>query len=313
MEALFLCLNYFCDMRLMIAFLLIGFSATTSTAQVTDTLGFGEFYSGTPTLYGSPNGGYAFGINGYGDKAKAQSYSDTVSFVLRGALIEFGFVSYNSLDSSSVVRVTVYDNDGYGVTQYGDSDSIAPSSVITFVDVPMFELAVSGTTLEAYFEGDPVVIRSRFSVGIDLTQLSAGDTVGLMSTTDGDAMGATNSWELTSTGTWFTLGQEVYSWGLDVDLAIFPLIDTEDPAGVEDADQNLLNLYPNPASTEIWIDAMVSKSTTVDVFDVFGNKIFVDTFSGTRNRIDITEFSSGVYIAVITINGVSVARKFLKN
>jgi len=50
-------------------------------AQVTDTLGYSDFLTGTQVLYDSPNGGYAFGNNGYGDKAKAQSYYHDQSFV----------------------------------------------------------------------------------------------------------------------------------------------------------------------------------------------------------------------------------------
>ena len=60
--------------RTCLVFLML-FSVICVRAQVTDTLGFDEFYLGTPVLYSSPNGGYAFGNNGYGDKAKAQTYS----------------------------------------------------------------------------------------------------------------------------------------------------------------------------------------------------------------------------------------------
>lgn len=283
-------------------------------AQVTDTLGYASFYSFNDTLYVAPNGGYAFGNNGFGDKAKAQSYYNESPFVLRKVLLDFGAVENNSGDPNSVIRVTVYDNNGFGVTQYGESDSIAPDSVIAFVDIAVSDLVANGNLTEVSFENSTIVIRRRFSVGIDLTYLSAGDTVGLVSTVDGDAMGATNSWELSSSNTWFTVGQQDYSWNLDVDLAIFPMIDTEDPAGIKDAAQVELQIYPNPATDYVYLEGEFSGMgmITVDVFDLAGKRALSNTFSNSRNIIDLTSLPTGMYTVVVSGSTFQTIEKLMK-
>ncbi|MBI1287458.1 MAG: T9SS type A sorting domain-containing protein [Flavobacteriales bacterium] len=285
---------------------------TAVHAQVTDTLGYASFYSFSDTLYDSPNGGYAFGNNGYGDKAKAESYYYESPFVLRKVWLGFGAVQNNSGDANSVVRVTVYDNHGFGVTQYGESDSIAPDSIIAFVDVPVSDLLANGELTEVSFDSDTIVIRDRFSVGIDLTHLSVGDTVGLMSTMDGDAMGATNSWELTAGNTWFTVGQQDYSWGLDVDLAIFPLIDAEDPAGVLNMDRIAMQLYPNPATHQFYIEGIFDGAVAVDVFDLAGKRVLTTTVTNARNIIDIEPLPTGMYAVVVSGDSFRVSKKLLK-
>ncbi|MGB1318643.1 MAG: hypothetical protein ACPG5W_10565, partial [Flavobacteriales bacterium] len=140
-------------------------------AQGTDTLGYADFLLGTPSLYESPNGGYAFGVNGYNDVAKAQSFSNENSFVLTEVLLEFGDVTFESGDSTSSIRVNVYDNYGNGITSLGQADSIAPDSVLAFVDVPVYELSDDGSLTSVDFSSTVLAIFSRFSVGVEFSNL----------------------------------------------------------------------------------------------------------------------------------------------
>jgi len=281
-------------------------------AQVTDTLGYSDFLTGTQVLYDSPNGGYAFGNNGYGDKAKAQSYYHDQSFVLRKVLLLFGDVKFESADSSSVVRVNVYDNYGIGVTSLGQSDSIAPDSVLGFADIPVYQLVAGGSFTEASFANDTIVIRERFSVGVDFTMIALGDTVGLISTTDGDAMGAFNSWELTSNNDWFTVEQPVYSWGLDVSLAIFPVIDAEDPAAIQQFERNLLSIYPNPCVDQLMISNSELKSGEIRIYDVSGRKLKEQSYVPDGRSINVADLPSGMYSITITDGMTQWVSKFVK-
>jgi len=272
----------------------------SSYAQVTDTLGYAEYVLGTETLYSSPNGGYAFGNNGYGDKAKAQTYSDTNSFVLREVLLIFGDVVFESQDSSSMIRVNIYDNYGEGVTSAGVSDSIAPDSVLAFVDVPVYELMDDGSFSQADFSSSDLVIFNRFSVGIDFTLLSIGDTVGLMSTTDGDAGGTLNAWELTANDVWFTVEESAYSWGLDVDLAIFPVIDENDPAGVSEKEELKWSFYPNPSTETVWLSTESRDQWDIVVHDMLGKIVYTDSFFGENKEVNVEGFGNGVFLLSIS-------------
>lgn len=300
-------------MRLSIIFLLAILGANVCWGQVTDTLGFEEFYQGTPILYTSPNGGYAFGNNGYEDKAKAQTYVDSVPFVLRGALLEFGAISFNSADSTSVVRVSIYDNHGFGVTSFGQSDSIAPDSVWSYIDIPLYELVGSGQFVEAYFQ-DTVVIYAgnAFSIGIDMTQMNPMDTVGLMSTSDGDAMGSINAWEYTAGNTWFSVSESAFSWGLDVDLAIFPLIDKQDPAGIDEFGQAGAWLYPNPATDYVSISYDQNIVTLVQVLDSQGKLVLQQVPSEVNGKLDIADWATGIYTVRVVYKEFASVIKLIK-
>ena len=83
-------------------------TASSCIGQVTDTLGYADFISGTETLYESPNGGFAFGNNGYGDRAKAQAFSNNESFVVKEVYLDFGCVEFGSVDSSSSISSIIH-------------------------------------------------------------------------------------------------------------------------------------------------------------------------------------------------------------
>ena len=280
-------------------------------AQVTDTLGYAEFLEGTPFLYQSPNGGYAFGTNGYNDVAKAQTYSHDNSFVLRQVLIEFGDVQFESQDSTSSVRVNVYDNNGFGITSLGQVDSIAPDSVLAFVDIPVYELQDDGSLTEAVFTGSALVISRRFSVGVDFSNVASGDTVGLVSTTDGDT-DTYNAWELTENGDWFTVEQPSYSWGLQVDFAIFPVIDENDPAGVSDKTALNFSVYPNPCSDWLKIRCGTREAFTASVHDLSGKKISDSSLARENEILDVSRLDPGIYLLSIYSESSVATQRFIK-
>jgi hypothetical protein len=268
----------------------------TVCAQVSDTLGYDKFLQGTDTLYSSPNGGYALGNNGYHDWVKAQSYSDTDNVVLRQVLLLFGHVGFQSQDSTSFVRVTVYLNDGVGVTSVGVSDSVAPDSIIAFVDLPVYQLVDNGDFSIADFTNQTIVLRSRFSVGVDLRYLAVGDTVGLLSTTDGDAGGTFSAWELASSNNWFTVENPVYSWGLDVDLAIFPTVDRYDPAGIFEHEELNLSVFPNPTSDRLTIAFPVNDTWTLTIIDLSGKVAYRETVYCRKLDVVVSDLAVGAYV-----------------
>ncbi len=283
--------------------------ALNASAQVTDTLGWQRFHEGTATVYGSPNGGFAFGNNGYGDKVKAQSYSHSESHVLRGALIRFGSVIYTSANPESKIRVTVYANNGRGLGLYGFVDNLAPDSVLAVKDVPLSALPSDDSPFFVDLSDSNLVFFNRFSIGLDLTLLAAGDTVGLLSTTDGDGGERQESWEQDASDDWMVVVSP-FSWGLDVDFAIFPLVDVNDPAGI--SEQTLeAAIWPNPTQGPVRITAPYAAPWMLTVHSASGHLVAQEQFQGDVHDLDLNHLSSGLHIVRIQHGPYAVSKRLI--
>lgn len=266
-----------------------------ASAQVTDTLGWHSFLEGTSTLYLSPNGGYAFGNNGFGDKVKAQSYSPSESLVLRGALIQFGAVNATSGNPESKVRVTVYDNNGNGLALFGVVENLAPDSILAVKDILVSDLPTDGSLLEVDLSDSSLVFFNRFSIGVDLTMLAPGDSVGLISTTDGNGGQRQEAWEQEASGGWMTVVSP-FSWGLDVDFAIFALVDVDDPAGISDESNLKVNVWPNPSEGPFHIQMPYVDQWNAAVYGVEGQLILRQSFLGDYAMFDLNGTVPGLYV-----------------
>jgi hypothetical protein len=280
------------------------FLSFITNAQITDTLGFAQYATGTETLYQSPNGGYAFGNNGYGDKAKAQAFSLDNSFVIRDVLLKFGAVEFNSGDSSSSVIVNIYNSGGPGVTLFSINDSIAPDSAIATVQVPVYQLVTNDYSI-ANFNAETIVFQAneRFFVSLEFDSLAIGDTLGLLSTTDGDATNTINAWELTSDNDWVVVAQNSYSWDLNVDFAIFPRVDVNDPAGIDDySSRKSIAVYPNPCTDFVELRNLDHQSLngTLSIYSVSGEVVLTQSVQSSSDQIDVRNLASGLYTAVYT-------------
>ncbi|MDC0303488.1 T9SS type A sorting domain-containing protein [Flavobacteriales bacterium] len=299
-------------MKFRIISALIFMSYQIGYAQVGDTLGYTEFMFGTPTLYQSPNGGYAFGTNGYHDMAIAQSYSNENSFVLREVLLQFGAVNFASGDSSSSITVNVYDNYGYGTTSFGSTDSIAPDSILGSVEIPIYQLSDDGSLTSASFLHDTLVIFSRFSVGVEYGNMNSADTVGVISTTDGDALDSFDAWELSSNDDWFTVEEGAFSWGLGVDFAIFPVIDENDPAGIADFGVNEISVFPNPTTDILYLPILKHSIKTVVIYNNLGGEVNRTKLDGSVRSFDVSSLVPGVYQITVKDDRLISTAKFIK-
>lgn len=270
-------------------------AVTASQAQVTDTLGWEAFHQSTETLFTSPSGGFAFGNNGYGDLAKAQSYHHDESLVLRKVLLRFGAAQLTSGDPESKVRVNIYDNRGFGMTTIGMVGMSAPDSILDYRDLALSDIITGGGITEVDFGQSGPVIFDRFSVGIDLSGIAPGDTVGLLSTADGEAGGREEVWEQEADSTWITV-LSMFSWELDVNLAIFPVVDVNDPLGMNDAAVPGLSVFPNPTSDIVNIQFPGHGTWTTELHSVDGRLLSHQTFSSDRTTLDLSAIQTGIYL-----------------
>lgn len=88
------------------------------------------------------------------------------------------------------------------------------------------------------------------------------------------------------------------------------------PSGVEEIENNIMvNLFPNPASTSLFVEsADGSKITDVRIYDIVGKTILLQHFDKAeiKQEVSVAEMNKGIYyIEIVTENGTAV-KKFSK-
>jgi len=81
--------------------------------------------------------------------------------------------------------------------------------------------------------------------------------------------------------------------------------------GIEELDNSILNVYPNPASTTLNI-AVDNKllNNSIRVIDVLGNEVFTSSINSNIETINISNLSKGMYF--VKIEGIDNPIKFIK-
>lgn len=164
------------------------------------------------------NGGFVTGTNQFGDEAKAVYIASAGAAThITGVMIEFGAASAASTSSS--VQFNIWDNSGPA----GSPGTIIGSQTVLITDIITNGNAGQPTT--AVF-ANPVPITGPFYAGFTIP-LTAGDTVAVVSDTVGHTVPGL-AWELYS-GSWYNLNDQTNSFGVDLNLGIYPLTTNTPP------------------------------------------------------------------------------------
>jgi len=88
--------------------------------------------------------------------------------------------------------------------------------------------------------------------------------------------------------------------------------------GIYDNEKNYVNIYPNPAINNIYIDfgQKLKNFASVTIFSITGKTMFNSTLNANTNEltsIDITSLSKGIYFIKIQTDKESLIRKFIKD
>jgi len=288
----------------------------TSTKTPTDTL-WGTSVFSAPALYSSQNGGYVVGVNGYGDSQKAQQFLAMNDLAVEGAVIWFGAKEYTSNMPGSRVTVWVADMSGSGTTT-GGSGMPAPGTPAQTVDISIANLDTANFNFVTF--PTPYFVQGGldFSVGVDLTNVQAGDTVGIVSSTDGTVDISEMSWEQWSDNTWHTM---LEAWPLDIDFAIFPIVDNNAVGIEEAAGINGLKFvtYPNPAVEQVNLTynfANAANKAAIEIYTQNGQLVYSNQLGnvtpGTYNTtINTASFAKGTYLVAISADGNKVFQKLI--
>ncbi|MFO7874539.1 MAG: T9SS type A sorting domain-containing protein [Bacteroidales bacterium] len=83
---------------------------------------------------------------------------------------------------------------------------------------------------------------------------------------------------------------------------------TDDEVDTQSLDEITLNIFPNPASDRITIDAD-AQINEVRMVDILGQVVYTDTANGTRHEISVGGMQTGVYFVQLTTSGGVVTKQ----
>ena len=262
-----------------------------------DTVGNFIIGVNTPSQIQASTGGFVAGNNGYGDKAKAEFFTDSWpnNYQLKGAYLIF----FNA-SGSGTCTFKVWSANGPGGS---------PGTELRSLVVNVSSLPTNGDAVYWDLGANPVTVNGNFYVGLVLP--TGGSTVALFTSAAGEVSGTTG-WELYSDDTWHS-----YTDGYNTNYAhaIFPVVcppgTSVDEVTAEDVQ---VQLYPNPAASELYIDAGTT-AFSVDITDMAGRSLQLSSNkqNGGLLRIDVSSFKNGVYNARIRFGNSdrTVSRKFV--
>jgi len=83
---------------------------------------------------------------------------------------------------------------------------------------------------------------------------------------------------------------------------------------LKEAEQNIqVNIYPNPTSESLYYDTQNNNIESVKILDAQGSIIMViDKSSVQKNKIDVSDFSNGVYYIIFETKNSSEIKNFIK-
>jgi PKD repeat protein len=246
----------------------------------------------TPTVYGSSGWGYVSGQNDYLDIAKADYFSQpiTPTYQLTGALMAFGTAS--NANTTNTFNVRVWDDNGTA----GAPNTVLGTQTVTYATATN-DAGLGNLTYVAF--PTPINITGAFYLGIEFGY-SAGDTVALITTADGEVVPGT-AWEQWSDNSWHAYSETPASWGLNLAHAIFPIFCA--PNSISNPVESGILIYPNPTHGDLILQNTSNNSdkAVVSIVNVMGQQVMekeFTNFSGTHH-IDLAGYSDGMYFVQI--------------
>ncbi len=307
-----------------------GFPTSTNPTIMTPTdtiwgnFPFGSNTTGTatPKLYSSSGGGFVAGNNSYGDKNKVQAFTVTSAYTVEGAIVWFGAKKITSTSATSKVVLQVYKMDGVGAISTNTVSGTTPKTVVastnTDILISAIDTTVAGNGGFVFCTFPSSYIASaNYAVGIDLTTLAAGDTLGMVTTDTTQSVAKDMSFDKWSDNTWHSF-LEPGNWSLDLDIAIFPIININ--TGIQENFINGIKLYenyPNPFSSSTTIAYELesnAKNVTFFIHDLNGKqvkKIELGNVASGKHMLDLSasELSSGTYFVMMQADHNRLAEK----
>jgi len=278
-----------------------------------------HFNTATPVLIPISNTGYVSGNNGFGDIEIAQKYGVNAIDLPD---------SCNATDSATMSEVHVWFGkkvtgvNGNVIVKVYSSNPLtgAPDQLLsTSFPLNMNSLDTSmniDTVLTTFLLQTPITITDTFFVSV-LLPTSAGDSVAIISDTNGQGQNMKLGWIRDSNNTWLPV-QTLRN--LDIDFAIYPAV--VDPVSGINENKNLsskIKVYPNPVKEQlnIEIDKMQkTQSIAMDILNIEGKVIqqiswTTEEIQTGKKIIPTSSFPLGTYFYSIISDKEQAKGKFI--
>jgi hypothetical protein len=84
-------------------------------------------------------------------------------------------------------------------------------------------------------------------------------------------------------------------------------------ASIEVIETETINLYPNPASSEINLEVKDGVGARLEIYSIMGELVYAETLESVHTQIDCSSFSAGLYtVTVVSDKGV-ISKKIIIN
>lgn len=297
----------------------LGDTVTLYNVQATDSL--------VAYKVGSADSGYMVGPNYWGDKAFAERYVNDSSSNMQVIGLYALFTGKVNSASTLSIKFKVWDQGA----QQMIADTLAyngfPNNVLDSISVPVTQLGIGipggpGDTIKNYFfpvaTGNVTSFFVGYSIDYNFSTL-AGDTIGLVSSADGQRTGAKYTYKITISDFGDTTVTKVLNvqnatlgsdnvWydnytqndSLLNNLAIYPIVILGFPTNIKGITKNELTFYgsyPNPAanSANVKFSLASAADVTIQLMDMSGRLM---------NTIQQAGLSVGEHIIPVSLSGL---------
>lgn len=80
---------------------------------------------------------------------------------------------------------------------------------------------------------------------------------------------------------------------------------------IEDETLERINIFPNPSSGIITVNADVFESITINIKNMLGQDVYNDKLTSLSNKVDLSSYDKGVYTIELKANGKAYSEKVL--
>lgn len=200
-----------------------------------------------------------------------------------------------------------------------EGNLVAGGELVVFTEAGEYEIFGSSNeypgcefsnsfTLESLPEPDPIGIDGELSFGEnDETTLIGPEGYNNYEWTDADGNFISNLEEIiVDTYSEFTLTVTT-----DEGCTVSATVETSQNVGIEDVNNQVFSLYPNPATSHINIQLMDDKQVEKwQIFDIKGRLISEGMVNGQQFQIKTNQYSTGIYLIQLTGNQNTFTKKF---
>ena len=295
----------------------LAISCTSLTTLTSPSISIGSASSDTTVPGCSPNAGYVYGSNCYGDKEKANFFAASSYSLYTGANITgvvVGFFQSGTEGTGGAPTKTV------GMTVYnGTNATTMPGTAIGSTVATLSSIAAAHT-------GTSSVFYYTFNFAAPLTAPTSGGFYAslVVPTTAGDTAVVANqtsatvnlAWEKWSNDSWNSIAT---AWGTNGNLLMLPILcGTYTSISENFGLSNNVKILPNPTSglVNVVFTLANEENVVVSVSNTLGQVVSTSKFDGIANKLvslDIANQPNGVYFVTISNGKDKMVQRLVLN